>query len=144
MTAVINEILKLYGVAEVAGAKSNPVLLEIIKKHIPEADDDSAFAWCGVMMAEAFERSGRKELIPQGYTAARSWLKLPNPVTIDNAKYGDIVILWRGTPTGWQGHVGCYVNRNETHVFLAGGNQNDRVGIAPYGIERVLGVRTQP
>lgn len=144
MSAVIDEILKLYGVAEIAGAKSNPVLMEILVKHHPSASDDSTTAWCGIMMAEAFERSGHKELIPDKYLSARSWLKLKGETVLEDAKYGDIVILWRGSPDGWQGHVACYVSRNESNVFLAGGNQGDRVSIVPYAIERILGIRKQP
>lgn len=143
MTILI-EILKLYGTAEVAGAKSNPVLLDIMRKHHLQADDDSTTAWCGIMMAEAFQRAGHSDMIPHGYLSARSWLNLQNPVTLDNAEIGDIVIFWRGTPEGWQGHVACFVNRIGSNVLVAGGNQGDRVSIAQYGTDRILGIRKAP
>ncbi len=141
---ILTEILKLYGVAEVAGPKSNVQLLDIITKHHPSATDDSSTAWCGIMMAEAFDRAGFKEKIPDGYLSARSWLKLPNPVSLEDAEIGDIVIFWRGTPAGWQGHVACLVNQVDANVFVAGGNQGDRVSIALYGKDRILGIRKAP
>lgn len=141
---ILTEILKLYGTAEVAGSKSNPELLSIMQKHNKQADDDSTTAWCGIMMAEAFDRAGLIASVPQGYMSARSWLKLPNQATLEAAEIGDIVIFWRGTPDGWQGHVACFVNRIGANVFVAGGNQGDRVSIAQYGIDRILGIRKAP
>lgn len=141
---VLTEILKLYGVAEVAGAKSNPELLKIMQRHNHTTTDDSALAWCGVMMAEAFERAGFKDQIPAKYLSARSWLALPNPVTLEDAEIGDIVIFWRGSPEGWTGHVAAFVNDVGDNVFVAGGNQGDRVSIAPYAKNRILGIRKAP
>jgi uncharacterized protein (TIGR02594 family) len=141
---VLTEILKLYGTAEVAGPKSNLELLKILRKHQPTTTDDGLLAWCGVMMAEAFERAGFKVMIPKGYMGARSWMNLPDPVTLEQAQLGDIVIFWRGTPDGWQGHVGIYISHNSDNIFVLGGNQGDRVSIAPYAKTRLLGIRKQP
>lgn len=141
---VLTELLKLYGIAEVAGAKSNPELLKIIQKHIHTADDDSTSAWCGVMMGEAFQRAGFYQSVPNGYLSARSWLKLPDPVELDQAEIGDIVVFWRGTPDGWQGHVAAFINRVGSNVFVCGGNQGDRVSIVPYAVDRILGIRKAP
>jgi len=141
---ILTELLKLYGTAEVSGAKSNPELLAILQKHHHTATDDSATAWCGIAMAEAFDRAGYKSAIPEKYLAARSWLKLPDPVTLDDAELGDIVIFWRGTPEGWSGHVACFINRIGENVFVCGGNQSDRVSIAPYAKARILGIRKAP
>lgn len=141
---ILAEILKLYGTAEVAGTQSNPELLNIMRKHHHTATDDSTTAWCGIMMAEAFDRAGFHDLIPKGYLSARAWLQLPNPTTLDEAELGDIVIFWRGTPDGWQGHVSTYVNRVGANVFVAGGNQGDSVKIAAYATDRILGIRKTP
>ena len=141
---VLTEILRLYGVAEVAGPSSNIELLDILIKHFPQASDDSKTAWCGIMMAEAFERAGFKDMIPDKFMSARSWLSLPNPVTLEDAEIGDIVIFWRGSPDGWQGHVACFVNDMGANVYVAGGNQGDAVKIALYDKARILGIRKAP
>ncbi len=141
---ILTELLKLYGTAEVGGAKSNPDLIAILRKHYKQATDDSTTAWCGIMMAEAFTRAGESDLVPDLFMAARSWLSLPNPVELDKAELGDIVIFWRGTPEGWSGHVAVYVNQIGENVFVCGGNQGDRVSIAPYAKARILGIRKAP
>lgn len=139
--SVLNELLKMYGLAEVAGAKSNPELLKILKKHLPDTSDDSSVSWCGIAMAEAAERAGYKDLIPKDYFGARKWLNLSKKVEFENIKLGDVVVFWRGSPQDWRGHVGIYISHNDQNIFVLGGNQGDRVTIAPYAKDRLLGVR---
>ena len=92
-------------------------------------------------MAEATERAGYKDIIPKDYFGARKWLNLPKKVEFENIKLGDVVVFWRGSPQDWRGHVGIYISHNDQNIFVLGGNQGDRVTIAPYAKDRLLGVR---
>jgi uncharacterized protein (TIGR02594 family) len=141
---ILTELLKLYGIAEIGGSKSNPELLKILQRHLQTATDDSTTAWCGIAMAESFQMAGLADLIPSGFMSARSWLKLSNPVTLEDAEIGDIVVFWRGSIDGWQGHVALYVNDAGPNIRVCGGNQGDRVSIALYDKARILGIRKAP
>lgn len=73
--------------------------------------------------------------------AARSWLAVGQQVHLALAKVGfDVVVLKRGSNPA-QGHVGFYAGHDAEHVFVLGGNQSDAVTVAPFPVERVLGVR---
>lgn len=139
---ILSEVLKLYGLAEVAGPKSNPVLLKILNNHA-KVNDDGGIAWCGLLMGEVFSRLGLER--PKSYLAARSWLNVGESIDLKEASvseaHTDLVIFWRNSPNAWQGHVGVYVGQNSTHIFVAGGNQGDAVNITAYLKSRLLGVR---
>ena len=78
---------------------------------------------------------------------ARSFLKWGVPVEEDNARKGDIVVLWRGKKDdGVTGHVGMLVELTKDTFTLLGGNQGDRVCIETFaryknGRDRILGIR---
>jgi uncharacterized protein (TIGR02594 family) len=112
----------------------NPRFLDYIETcGMYEGDEirwSSAFAnWC---MRRAGLRGSER-------AHARSWLSwgwaLPAPV------YGCVVVLWRETPVSGVGHVGFYVGRQGSHLWLIGGNQTNSVSIKPYSAHRLLGVR---
>lgn len=71
--------------------------------------------------------------------AARSWLNQLSP--LDSPRLGAVTVLWRKSPDSWQGHVGLWMGEHSGQVLLLGGNQNDRVCIAPYSTSRILGYR---
>jgi uncharacterized protein (TIGR02594 family) len=124
------------GVTEVPGAGSSETVLSFYAKagH-PEIKDDSV-PWCAAFANACLEQtgfSGSKSLM------ARSFLtwgkKVAKPVP------GDITVLWRGSPTSAEGHVGFFVKEDATHVWLLGGNQGDQVKIEAFPKSRVLGYR---
>jgi hypothetical protein len=57
---------------------------------------------------------------------------------------GDVVVFWRERPGGIKGHVAFFVEENDTHVLVLGGNQNNAVRKAYYPKTRILGVRRAP
>lgn len=91
------------------------------------------------------------EQVPRSYSAAaRSWLTVGRPLTLDHAQLGyDVVIFKRGpTPqpgpevtSGAPGHVGFFAGREGEDILVLGGNQGNRVGIARYPAQDLLGVR---
>lgn len=73
--------------------------------------------------------------------AARSWLKVGTPVSLDDAIIGfDIVVLSRGDKP-WQGHVGFYAGKQGDQVLVLGGNQSNAVTRQGFPVSRVVGVR---
>lgn len=60
----------------------------------------------------------------------------------------DVVIMKRGKGiqpgpqvTDAPGHVGFYAGRDGDLISVLGGNQSDRVGLASYSVDSVLGIR---
>lgn len=51
------------------------------------------------------------------------------------------MVLWRGNPQGWQGHVAFLIGFEADTVILRGGNQGNRVSDSPYPASRILGIR---
>lgn len=102
----------------------------------PSMTDETA--WCAAFVGAMLKRCG---LPHTGKLTARSYLDWGKPVDLAKAEPGDIVVLWRGSPNSWQGHVGFYDRQADGNVYLLGGNQRDQVNVSGYSIDRVLSVR---
>lgn len=128
------------GVSEIPGPKDNPHVLAYRKvAHMGGlAGSEEAVAWCSVFVCAAMEsvgiRSPRQAL-------ARSWMHWGIP--LDKPRGGCVVVLWRGSRSGSLGHVGLLraVSADGRFVCLLGGNQGNRVSMAWFPVERVLGYR---
>ena len=136
MTEILLEILKLYGLKEIIGSKHNPQILAMFAEIGYDWVTDDETAWCSAALNYfckklGYERSGKLD--------ARSWLKMP--IVVINPQLGDIVILWRNSPTAWEGHVGLYISQDIHNIYVLGGNQGNMLSIAPYDKERILGFR---
>ena len=70
------------------------------------------------------------EIPGTGSHLARSFMKIGTKTLVPTL--GDLVILWRVAPDGWQGHVGLYIGENKTDIFILGGNQDDKVKVKGY------------
>lgn len=56
-----------------------------------------------------------------------------------------MVVLSRGDPNGWQGHVGFYAGKAANgNILVLGGNQGNKVSVQEYPTARVLGYRKPP
>ena len=77
--------------------------------------------------------------LPTRQGNARSWQNFS--AESKDPQEGDIVILWRETPTSWKGHVAFLVKKGLTFVTLFGGNQANQVCAADYSRTRVLSYR---
>lgn len=98
------------------------------------SDDTS---WCGLAMGYWTTKAGGQP--PKNYLAARQWLKSGTAVT--EPQVGDVCILWRGTPDGWEGHVGLFVSRRGSMLYLLGGNQGNVVTVSSFHADKLLGFR---
>jgi uncharacterized protein (TIGR02594 family) len=126
---------RFINVKEIAGAASNPLVLAMLRLDDawPEGDD---VPWCS---AFANFITWMLRLPRSKSLAARSWLEVGQAITIEQAEpKNDIVILERGTTAG---HVGFYAGRDLRVVHILGGNQQDRVNVSVFPMERIIGVR---
>jgi len=131
--------LKYKGQKEIKGSRHNPVVVAFFAKSgHPEIKDDET-AWCAAYLNAVLYEAGRrgtKSLL------AKSFLNLPDSDEVKGVpQYGDIVVLHRGSPSSWQGHVGFFVKWDDEFVYLLGGNQSDGVNVSKFPRSRIAGVR---
>lgn len=136
MTDLLIEFLSHYGLREIDGKNSNPEIVAMAEELGFDMEDDSTVAWCSLAMNYYAKKCGYEYT---GSLAARSWLDMP--IRVLKPSLGDVVVLWRGSPDSWQGHVGLFINWDAKYVWMLGGNQNNQISIATYPRDRVLGIR---
>ena len=121
------------GQAEGGPGGSNPRIEEYHATTEGGAEPDSV-AWCSSFVNFCVERAGFRGTKSK---SARSWLEWG----VEAADFvpGCIVVLNRGQPP--KGHVGFYVGRESSRLRLLGGNQGDKVSVASYDADRVIGRR---
>lgn len=145
--------LKALGIGgETAAASMDPIwitearrLLGLHEKHDAKrldaalGLDTSEIPWCGAFVGMVIAAVLPKEPLPANPLGARNWLKagtsLPGP------QVGAIAVFWRGSRSGWSGHVGFVVGHDKTHLHILGGNQSDSVSISRISKDRLLGYR---
>ena len=136
MQEVLLEMLKYYGLKEIAGPQHNPEILAMFAEIGHDWVKDDETPWCSAALnyfckKMGYERSGKLD--------ARSWLRLPMMVL--KPSLGDIVVFWREDASGWKGHVGLFINWDDNNIWVLGGNQGDCISIRPYPREQLLGFR---
>lgn len=125
------------GLREVPGSKSEPIIVGWWKA-LAQSFRDDLVPWCGGFVGGVFVESG----IPptKNPAGARNWLNFGVP--LPRPAVGSVVVFWRGSKSGWSGHVGFVVGRDaKDNLMVLGGNQGDMVSIKPFGRDRVLGYR---
>jgi len=135
---------RFLNLTETPGVLSHPQILTMLQLDDKWPQDDSV-PWCSGFVnyiCWLLNLPRTKSL------AARSWLKIPNTIGLSEAVVGfDIVIFSRGsdappaTVFDAPGHVGFYGGIVNTNIMTLGGNQGDRVSLAPYAKSRLLGIR---
>lgn len=123
------------GVHEIAGEAHSLRVLDYHQTTNLKASDDET-AWCAAFAEFCLRQSFIKGT---GRAHARSYLEWGQEIA--EPRVGAIVILWRGEPNGWQGHVGFLLGWSNTHIILIGGNQGNAVSVQSYPIQRLLGYR---
>ena len=128
--------LAYYGLTEAPGAADNPIILSMAQdcgftdyKH-----DD--IAWCSLFMNWIALKAGYQR---SNSLMARSWLGVGQEVAILSAAH--VVVLWRGSPEGAEGHVGLPIAQRNGLIYILGGNQGNQVSIEGFDPARVLGFR---
>ena len=135
---LINLASQYLGMQEIVGEKNNHVIVkwfhDIGFNWI--RNDETAWCSCGMnwwAMQLGLERSGKLD--------ARSWLDVGLKI-VTNPIPGDVVILYRGDPNSWTGHVGLLMGFDLfKNINMLGCNQNNEVNITPKDKIRLLGYR---
>jgi uncharacterized protein (TIGR02594 family) len=124
------------GLAEVPGPKSHPRIRQAIEMAADWLDeDDSKTAWCGCIMGLwCYELDLG---VPAARYRAASWLNWGMNIPLDSARKGDVVVLSRSGGN----HVALFDRKEGGQIYLLGGNQSNKVSVAPYSAGLVLGVR---
>ena len=99
--------------------------------------DPSQTAWCAAFVNATLTKTG---LDGTGALNARSFLDWGTEIT--SPQLGDVVVLSRGDPDGWKGHVGFFKGFDaDGNILILGGNQGDSVTVQSYNKDRLLGYR---
>jgi len=125
---------------EIPGEDSNQRILQYARDlGIKDYVNDNQ-SWCALWVNWVLWKAGARYLKT---LVARQMAHLPFHIHEDDVIAGDVVILWRESIQSWQGHVGFFVNKNESNgtIRLIGGNQNNMVKISEYSKDRILYVR---
>lgn len=127
------------GVTEYPAAKHNPQILKFYADSGNSWVQDDETPWCAAFVGSVLAQCG---IQGTNKLNARSYLDWGQPIDTDKAQKGDVVVFWRGSKDGWQGHVAFYSHQDEEHIYVLGGNQGNKVSLAPYKKDRLLGIRT--
>jgi uncharacterized protein (TIGR02594 family) len=123
------------GVREVAGASSNPRIIQYHATTSLQAQDDET-SWCSSFVNWCMMQAGQRGT---NRANARSWLDWGQ--ALDEPRFGCVTVLWRESRSSWKGHVAFFNGISGSNVSLLGGNQSDSVRISNYAASRVLGYR---
>lgn len=139
--------LKYRGICEVPGPKSNKLIQQWIKEAASwlgddVGNDDSRVAWCGCFRG----RIGTETMtgVPAACYRAVNWMKwgkVVDPKKPGSWLQGDTLIFKR--EGGY--HVTLFADFDcDQGVNCLGGNQSDKVCIAPHSLKNLIGVRRAP
>ena len=140
------EALKLHGVLEAKGSADNPQIMEWAQevarapgmRWLGSWYSGDAVPWCGLFLGVVAIRAGKP--VRSGLLSARDWAKWGNEAGTF-PKLGDVLVFWRGSINGANGHVGIYVAEDDEAYHVLGGNQGDSVSIARIPKARLLTAR---
>ncbi|KMW56988.1 Cell wall-associated hydrolases (invasion-associated proteins) [Candidatus Rhodobacter oscarellae] len=94
--------------------------------------------WCGAFVATCLRHWDSDIAIPENPLGARNWGKFGQPC---KPQFGAILTFWRGSKSGWKGHVGFYHGEDATHFHVLGGNQSNAVTVSRIAKSRLLTAR---
>lgn len=123
------------GLAEIPGRDTAPVIARWLRDLRAWWSDDET-PWCGTFVAACLTEAGLRESLPKHWYRAKAWLEAGYPLVRPSP--GAIAVFDRKGG----GHVGFIVGRDPGgRLLILGGNQGNRVSIAPFDPSRLLGFR---
>jgi uncharacterized protein (TIGR02594 family) len=134
---ILAEAIKHYGISEIVGAGSNPMIMEWAKEvGVEKTYKDDDIPWCGLFIGLVVKRTGRA--IPNNPLWALNWGAWGVAAAIP--MLGDILVFKRNGG----GHVGIYVGEDSFAYHVLGGNQKNQVNITRIDKKRLLRARRPP
>ena len=131
------EARRLIGTKERPGRASNAEIIQWAEDlDIDYADDD--IPWCGLFVAHCIGSQLPDEVLPTNPLGARNWASFGRKT---KPRVGAVMVFWRGSRSGWQGHVGFYAGETAGHYLILGGNQSNKVSVARISKDRFLAAR---
>lgn len=132
--------LEAKGIVEIPGVRDNADIMYMAKALRVWYPHDE-IAWCGLFVAYCLFKAGIKDKMPSNILGAKSWRNYASSVAPGKLAQGDILVFWRGTPKGPNGHVGFYVSETDTAYKVRGGNQGNSVADAWVAKARLISAR---
>ena len=136
----LHEIVKKeLGVAEVSGTEANPRIVEYAKHTTLKATSDEV-PWCSALANFVVDSAGFKGTRS---AAARSWLDFGE--VLESPIVGCIVILDRKDASNPNAAHVCFCDHADISngiIRVIGGNQGNKVSVARFPTNKVLGYRS--
>ena len=129
------------GLEEYPAARHNPAIIKMFADSGNAWVQDDETSWCAAFVGSVLAQCG---LTGTRKLNARSYMDYGTSVPLENAQKGDIVVFWRESKTSWKGHVAFYSHHDDNYIYVLGGNQGNKVSVARYARDRLLGVRGHP
>lgn len=134
--------LQYFGIKEVSGSKSNPVILDMAAGlGISNIYKDDDLSWCALFINHLIRITGKPILQvgndPYNYLRAKYMLNWGKQVQQGDERLGDVLVFDREGG----GHTGLYIAESGTTFFVLGGNQSNSVSITEISKARLLGAR---
>lgn len=122
--------------------KDNSELRKFLKSDGATLGDPSKLPWCGDAVETVIAITLPQEVLPGNPYLARNWGKFGQKTP---PRLGAVASFWRGKPNGTSGHVGLVaghgIEKGKKVLYILGGNQSDRISVAPLGTDRLLATR---
>jgi uncharacterized protein (TIGR02594 family) len=133
----ITEAEKVIGLHEVMDSDK---LRAFLRSDGPTLGEPAKLPWCGDFVETCIGLALPNVKIPANPYLARNWSKWGEPA---DHRYGAVVVFWRGTKKGTQGHVAFAIAVDEARglIEVIGGNQGNEVSRAWLGMDRILAWR---
>lgn len=110
------------GIREIPGPKSNPLIIEMAKKHkeIPAWYNNDDTPWCALFVTHCLIEGGCS-------------VKIPNPLWVPNYnKWGTKCKPVYGCVMNFSSHVAFYISEDDEYYHILGGNQSNAVTITRF------------
>lgn len=127
------------GLKEIGGPTHNKTIMGWAKDlNVDSVYTSDEISWCGLFVGECIAQTFPTEKLPKNPLGARQWLTFGVSA---EPSYGAILVFWRGSKSGWEGHVAFYVGEDKNYYYVLGGNQSNSVSITKVAKDRLLGAR---
>lgn len=128
----------LIGTQEQPGRGSNQAIMGWAEELELTSYDDDDIPWCGLFVAHCIGSQLPEEGLPTNPLGARKWKNFGYEVS---PRFGAVMVFWRGSPSGWKGHVGFYWAEDDDAYHILGGNQSNTVSVTRISKHRLLTAR---